>query len=55
MTNTEKSTIDNKTVVKKEATVLRCKECGYRIRGKNHKEGDHHKSGMKKKMEQIAN
>jgi len=24
---------------------LKCKECGFRIRGRNHKDGDHHKNG----------
>jgi hypothetical protein len=28
--------------------VQRCKECGCRIRGANHKEGSHHKSKAKK-------
>lgn len=27
----------------------KCPECGYKIRGKNHDEGDHHKSGGKGK------
>lgn len=25
----------------------RCPDCGYRVRGKNHKDGDHHKKGRK--------
>ena len=32
---------------KKERIVPRCPDCGYRIRGKNHEEGSHHKSGGK--------
>ena len=24
---------------------LKCKKCGFRIRGRTHEEGDHHKNG----------
>jgi len=30
---------------KQEQKSSRCKECGFRIRGANHAEGAHHKSG----------
>ncbi len=26
---------------------MRCKKCGFRIRGRNHEEGEHHKLGGK--------
>jgi hypothetical protein len=29
--------------------MAKCKECGFRIRGKNHKQGDHHKGRAGKK------
>ncbi len=30
---------------KKLVIESRCPECGYKVRGKNHVKGDHHKSG----------
>lgn len=34
--------------VPKEKKVMKCKECGLGIRGKNHKKGDHHKKRTRK-------
>ena len=31
-----------------ERIIPRCKDCGYRVRGKNHTEGTHHKSPKKR-------
>lgn len=28
---------------------IKCKKCGYKIRGKNHEQGNHHNSGPKPK------
>jgi len=31
----------------------RCKECGYKVRGSNHNEGSHHKTGNKKHVRPL--
>lgn len=31
---------------------MKCPECGYRIRGKNHKKGSHHKSKTEDQKEE---
>jgi hypothetical protein len=37
----------------KERTGTYCKKCGFRIRGKNHEAGIHHKTGKDRKMGQT--
>jgi len=45
----------NKRKVKKNTCKTRneklyCEKCGFKIRGKNHEDGDHHKRGEKGKL-----
>ena len=39
----------------KPKTANRCKQCGFKIRGPNHEEGQHHKKGSDGKAKFTSN
>lgn len=40
-----------KNVSKSRTEKLYCEKCGFKIRGKNHEEGDHHRKGVNGKAD----